>query len=176
MQTQKMTTVEDPDNEIMRNLTHVGKLIQEVKNQKKVQTGDLADQINRVRGTVQNMFNKSSIDVDLLYNISIALDHNFFEDLSRIYRQRHGDPKVSTELVTTKEGDHISEGVKDPIAKSDPDKEKMPFLTINLNFASEEDHETKKKNWEFLNQAAREFLEMEAEEQKAAERNKRNKR
>lgn len=47
----------------------------------------LAEQLNCNRRNIYNIFGRSTIDIELLWRISKALDHNFFEDLSRKYEE-----------------------------------------------------------------------------------------
>lgn len=46
---------------------------------------EFADKICRARRTCYNIFEKNHIDVDLLRNISLVLDHDFFKVLSENY-------------------------------------------------------------------------------------------
>ncbi len=47
----------------------------------------LAGQLNCNRRNIYDIFGRPTVDVELLWRISKALDHNFFEDLSRSYEE-----------------------------------------------------------------------------------------
>ena len=53
-----------------------------------------ADRLHCKRANIYNIFNRSTIDTDLLMHISKVLDHDFFRDLSADFSktQNGGDP------------------------------------------------------------------------------------
>lgn len=74
---------------------HVGALIQrEMKRQERTPSW-LSKKIFCDRTNIHKIYKKKSIDSELLYNISKALNHNFFEDLSQLYQTE--DPTDTTE-------------------------------------------------------------------------------
>lgn len=65
-------------------MIHIGQRIKEEfeKQPKNHTISWLASQVNCDRRNVYHIFNRQTIDTDLLYRISVILDHNFFKDLS----------------------------------------------------------------------------------------------
>lgn len=61
---------------------HIGSLIQEEVAKQKISTKVFAEMINCQRGNIYKIYQKRSIDIDLLARISKALNHNFFKDLA----------------------------------------------------------------------------------------------
>ena len=63
---------------------HIGKLIKEVfdRQPKGCTAAWLASRLNCDRRNIYNIFSRAYIDTDTLMRISIALDHDFFLDLS----------------------------------------------------------------------------------------------
>lgn len=69
-------------------MVHIGKLIQsELERQERTPTW-LARKIHCQRSNIYSIFQRTSIDTELLTLISIALKHDFFSDLSTDYRKR----------------------------------------------------------------------------------------
>lgn len=68
---------------------HVGQLIREefLKHEKSHSVTWFAQQLNCNRANIYNIFNRSSIDTELLYRISKVLDHDFFLDISEEYKK-----------------------------------------------------------------------------------------
>lgn len=64
-------------------MSHVGQMIKaELDRQPKARTATwLAEQLHCKRTNVYNIFNRQSVDTDLLERISIILGHDFFHDL-----------------------------------------------------------------------------------------------
>ena len=64
-------------------MIHLGQLIKtELERQERTPTW-LAKKINCDRTNIYRIFNRKSIDTDLLSRISTALNRNFFEELSQ---------------------------------------------------------------------------------------------
>jgi transcriptional regulator with XRE-family HTH domain len=57
---------------------HIGKIIKETLKSKNIDVADFAHKINYTRGNAYKIFNKKSIDTDLLFKISKVLDENLF--------------------------------------------------------------------------------------------------
>lgn len=66
----KKETIEKP---------HIGKIIQEKVNKSGMSVTEFAEKINLSRPAVYQMFNKQSVDCELLFRISMLLNENFFE-------------------------------------------------------------------------------------------------
>lgn len=62
-----------------KNSLHIGHLIQEQLHKDQRSVGWLARQIPCSRNHVYKIFNKASMDCDLLLRISIAMNFNFFQ-------------------------------------------------------------------------------------------------
>ena len=65
----------------MEDKFHIGRLIKSVFEQKEMSVSEFARQIHCERTNVYTIFNRSSIDVELLVRISKVLEHNFLEDV-----------------------------------------------------------------------------------------------
>lgn len=65
-------------------MIHIGQLIKEVfENQPKAHTVKwFAEQLHCRRGNIYDIFNRATIDTELLLRISRILDHDFFVDIS----------------------------------------------------------------------------------------------
>ncbi|GHT39089.1 hypothetical protein FACS189437_01510 [Bacteroidia bacterium] len=61
------------------NKLHIGLLIKQKVKERGITNSDLARSIHRTRQTVNNIYDRPSIDTDLLGRISDALDHDFFD-------------------------------------------------------------------------------------------------
>jgi transcriptional regulator with XRE-family HTH domain len=57
---------------------HIGKIIKDTLKSKNIDVADFASKINYTRGNAYKIFNKKSIDTDLLIKISKVLDENLF--------------------------------------------------------------------------------------------------
>ena len=65
----------------------IGQLIkEELKTQKRGATW-FASQLNCDRSTVYDIFLRTNIDIELLKRISIILNRNFFEDISKDFSE-----------------------------------------------------------------------------------------
>ena len=62
-----------------RNDLHIGHLVQEQLRKDKRSVGWLSREIGCTRNHVYKIFNKPSLDGDLLLRISIAMNFNFFQ-------------------------------------------------------------------------------------------------
>lgn len=58
---------------------HIGHLIQEQLRKDKRSVGWLAREIHCTRNNVYKIFNKPSLDGELLFRISLAMNFNFFQ-------------------------------------------------------------------------------------------------
>jgi plasmid maintenance system antidote protein VapI len=57
---------------------HIGKIIKDTLKSKNIDVVDFAGKINYTRGNAYKIFNKKSIDTDLLLKISKVLGENLF--------------------------------------------------------------------------------------------------
>ena len=60
---------------------HIGQLIKTVVDNSGMRSADLARKIGKSRQNVQDMYKRSDMEVKLLLTVSIATEHNFFEDI-----------------------------------------------------------------------------------------------
>ena len=65
----------------MREAPHLGKLIDQYREEVRMSKAELARRINTSRQNVHLILAKKSMDTDLLRLISLALDHDFFQYL-----------------------------------------------------------------------------------------------
>lgn len=64
---------------------HIGHLIKSVFDDSGLTIAEFARRINCARPNVYSIFERYDIGVEQLINISIALDHNFFDDIQRSF-------------------------------------------------------------------------------------------
>ena len=69
----------------MEDKFHIGHRIKSVFKEKGMSVSEFARQIHCERTNVYTIFNRPSIDIDLLARISRVLEHNFFEDVMKEY-------------------------------------------------------------------------------------------
>ena len=67
---------------------HIGQHIKEVMRQQGITATRLAEDICCSRTHVHKIFRKDSIDIALLRRISVALNYDFFHDLSEEYQEK----------------------------------------------------------------------------------------
>lgn len=58
---------------------HIGNKIKQVAKAKKIKLTDLSKSISTSRNNLYNIFERKSIDTDLLLKVSRVLDHDFFQ-------------------------------------------------------------------------------------------------
>jgi transcriptional regulator with XRE-family HTH domain len=61
---------------------HIGKQINELREKRGLSTSALAKKINRSREALYDIYNRNTVDTELLKAISEALQYNFFVDLA----------------------------------------------------------------------------------------------
>ena len=66
----------------MNNNFHIGQKIREVMREKQFTATLLAEKINTTRTNMHKIMRKTNLDIELLMRISVALDHDFFKDIS----------------------------------------------------------------------------------------------
>lgn len=69
----------------MEEKFHLGHKIKSVFEQKQMSVSEFARQIHCERTNVYTIFNRTTIDTDLLARISRVLEYNFFEDVMNEY-------------------------------------------------------------------------------------------
>ncbi len=60
---------------------HIGELVKSVVRQSNIRDVDFAKKIGKSRQNVYDMYKRTDFEVKLLLTCSIALNHNFFEDI-----------------------------------------------------------------------------------------------
>jgi plasmid maintenance system antidote protein VapI len=70
-------------------MIHIGNLIKVRLHEQGRTVTWFAASLNYTRVNIYKIFNRESIDTDLLYRISCLLQHDFFDDLSKSYHQQH---------------------------------------------------------------------------------------
>lgn len=61
---------------------HVGQMIEREMLRQEKSTHWLAHEINRERSSIYKIYHRESVDVNMLIQISVLLNHDFFKDLS----------------------------------------------------------------------------------------------
>lgn len=87
--------IEKGRDKVMTNV-HIGNIIRRKLAESPMSIAEFAERINRTRPTVYDIFNRKSIDVDLLLKISEVLDYNFLEE---VYVKKEGGDTVSAPAV-----------------------------------------------------------------------------
>lgn len=64
----------------MKNV-HIGSIIRAKLEESSLSIAEFAERINRTRPTVYDIFNRKSIDTDLLIKISEVLEYNFLQEV-----------------------------------------------------------------------------------------------
>ncbi len=62
-----------------KNMVHIGALIKEKMKERRLSAAAFAKLINTDRNNIYNIFSRQSMDTELLFSISIALEHDFFQ-------------------------------------------------------------------------------------------------
>lgn len=62
---------------------HIGSLIKEVAKEKRIGPTELGNKINTSKQNVYGIYKRKSCDAKLLFNISLALQHDFFMEYVR---------------------------------------------------------------------------------------------
>ena len=64
---------------------HIGRIVKTVFDDSGISIAEFARRIHRDRSTVYSLFDRASIDTDMLAKISLALNHNFFTEIMQFY-------------------------------------------------------------------------------------------
>ncbi len=80
---------------------HIGSIIRRKLNESPLTIAEFAESINRTRPTVYDIFQRKSIDIDLLIRISGVLNYNFLREiyLSEIAKNNLSAPSASRYIV-----------------------------------------------------------------------------
>jgi plasmid maintenance system antidote protein VapI len=70
---------------------HIGSIIKKKLTEKSITIAEFARRIDRERTTVYDIFERKTIDIDLLINISNALDYDFIHE---VYFPKNLNPKM----------------------------------------------------------------------------------
>lgn len=65
-----------------QTLPHIGNMLNTFYKTRKVNKAALARAIHRAKPTVHKYSNRSSLQCSVLWDVSVALEHNFFADLA----------------------------------------------------------------------------------------------
>jgi len=68
---------------------HIGHLIRNVLDEKRISVRQFAMMANSERTNMYRILDRESIDLSVLERYSRILDHNFFQDLSEEYKKQH---------------------------------------------------------------------------------------
>lgn len=68
---------------------HIGHLIRNVLDEKRISVRQFAMMANSERTNMYRILNRESIDLSILERYSRILDHNFFQDLSDEYKKQY---------------------------------------------------------------------------------------
>lgn len=68
-----------------RSEVHIGAMVKCVFDNSGLTVTELARKLHYERSNIYAIFNRKTIDVELLANLSVILNHNFFEDVIRLY-------------------------------------------------------------------------------------------
>ena len=66
----------------MDNNLHIGQRIREVMRNKNITATLLAERVHTSRTNMHKIMRKTNMDIELLARISVALEHDFFKDIS----------------------------------------------------------------------------------------------
>ena len=88
---------------------HIGLLIKAEMERQERTPSWLARRIYCDRTNIHKIYKKDSIDISLLFNISKALNHNFFNDLSKTYNDDGENTDMSSQEATDASGNEVVE-------------------------------------------------------------------
>ena len=73
----------------MKERIHVGRMILAVQKAKRIKGAEMARLLNMTRVNWYSVVSRQSINSELLMEISVAMEHDFFDDISRIINGRN---------------------------------------------------------------------------------------
>ena len=74
----------------MKEEIHIGKRIQEKMKEERRSVSWLAKELSCTKANVYKIYDKSDIDIVRLFQVSRALNYDFFKDLSAMYNRNSG--------------------------------------------------------------------------------------
>lgn len=80
-------------NQNLKPMFHIGSIVERELRKQGCSATWFAAKLRCNRQNVYNIFQRPSIDSDLLMHISLILHHNFFEELSDNYKRRHEEER-----------------------------------------------------------------------------------
>lgn len=107
----------------MEDKFHIGFRIQTIFKQKGMTVSEFARQIHCERTNVYTIFNRPSIDIDLLARISKVLEYNFFEDVMNEYGltpmfSPQLDIHINMESCSRADADHLMQTLSRTIGQN----------------------------------------------------------
>ena len=69
----------------IRQKLHIGHMVKSVFDESGLSVAEFARRIHCERTNVYKIFNRQSVDIEILVKISDALEHNFLEDVMKHY-------------------------------------------------------------------------------------------
>ena len=76
---------------------HIGRIIQGKLTEKAMSKTEFADKINKTRPDVNDIFSRKTISIELLIDISKALDYDFIRN---VYYKKQKLPSISISIKT----------------------------------------------------------------------------
>ena len=110
------------------NVLHTGELLTTFFKEKRVRISPLARIMNRQFDAIKKYQKNASIQTAILWEISVALKHNFFQDIANMLPPEFGtnEPKNETELKRIADLEHqilLLENERDTLYKVMKNKE-----------------------------------------------------
>lgn len=107
----------------MEEKFHLGHKIKSVFEQKQMSVSEFARQIHCERTNVYTIFNRTTIDTDLLARISRVLEYNFFEDVMNEYGltalfSPQLNIQINMEVCSRQEADDLLHSLSRAMAKT----------------------------------------------------------
>ncbi len=79
---------------------HIGQLVKSVFDSSHLSVSELARQLHCDRSNVYSIFQRRSVDVELLAKLSKILDYNFIEEAIRLYKlPSNSAPKLKLDIT-----------------------------------------------------------------------------
>ena len=79
-----------------KKIIHIGSIIKKVFNERSMTIVDFAEKIKLSRSTIYNIFERKRIDIELLREISKALDYDF---VNKVYFPENPNPQSSKVFI-----------------------------------------------------------------------------
>lgn len=82
---------------------HIGNIIYKVLTEKKVSKAELARALGKTPVSINSYLKQHSLQARILFNISIALEYDFFEHLSNILNEKDSKTSKNEEILALKQ-------------------------------------------------------------------------